>query len=68
VSRNGSIFVGASGKERAADDAELLIVTFKSIRAGATAELKVSSLVFESAAGRASAHDQPVAFRTAIIQ
>jgi hypothetical protein len=68
MSRNGSIFVGASGTERAADDAELLIVTFKSIRAGATAELKVSSLVLQSAAGRAIAHDQPVAFRTAIIQ
>jgi hypothetical protein len=60
--------VGASGRERAADDAELLIVTFKSIRAGATAELKVSSLVLQSAAGRAIAHDQPVAFRTAITQ
>jgi hypothetical protein len=67
VGRNGSIFVGASGKERAADDAELLIVTFKSIRAGAAAELKVSSLVLQGDSGRI-VHEPPAAFRTAITQ
>jgi hypothetical protein len=64
----GSIFVGASGKGAVPADAEFLIVTFKPIQAGSTAELKLSSLILQGAAGRAIVHDQPAAFRTAVVQ
>lgn len=67
VNPAGSIFIGASGKGSAAADAELLVVSFKPIRTGAT-ELQLSSVVLQGAAGRAIAHAQPAAFRTAIIQ
>jgi hypothetical protein len=49
-------------------DAELLVVTFRPIRPGATAELTLSSLVLQGASGRTIAHDRPAAFRTAIVQ
>jgi len=68
VNRAGSIFVGASGKGAVATDAEILVVTFRPIRSGATAELTVSSLLLQGAAGRAIAHDRPAAFRTTIVQ
>jgi hypothetical protein len=67
VNPGGSIFVGASGTGGAAADAEFLIVTFRPIRSGA-AELTLSSLVLQGAAGRAIAHEPPAAFRTAITQ
>jgi hypothetical protein len=67
VNPGGSIFVGASGTGGVATDAEFLIVTFRPIRSGA-AELKLSSVVLQGAAGRAIAHEPPAAFRTAIIQ
>jgi hypothetical protein len=68
VSPSGSIFVGASGKGAVPADAEFLVITFKPIQPGGTAELKLSSLILQGAAGRAIVHDQPAAFRTAIIQ
>lgn len=68
VNPAGSIFVGASGKGSPAADAELLVVRFKPIRSGVTAELKLSSVSLQGSAGRAIAHDQPAAFRTAILQ
>lgn len=64
----GSIFVGASGKGAVPADAEFLVVTFKPIRPGSTAELKLSSLILQGATGLAIVHDQPAAFRTAIVQ
>jgi len=67
VNPGGSIFVGASGTGRVAADAEFLIVTFRPIRSG-DAELKLSSLVLQGAAGGAIAHEPPAAFRTAITQ
>jgi cohesin domain-containing protein len=68
VNPGGSIFVGASGTGEVPADAEFLIVTFKPIRSGTTAELKVSSLVLQGAAGRTITHEPPAAFRTAIVQ
>ena len=68
VNPSGSIFVGASGKGAAAADAELLVVTFRPIRPGATAELTLSSVLLQSAAGRSIALDRPTAFRTSIVQ
>jgi hypothetical protein len=67
VNRAGSIFVGASGSGRAAADSELLVVTFRPILSG-PAELKVSSLLVQGAAGRAIAHEPPQAFRAAVVQ
>lgn len=68
VSPGGSIFVGATGKGAPAADAELFIVRFKPIRPAEAAELRVSALVLQGAAGRAIVHDQPAAFRTTILQ
>ncbi len=63
----GSIFVGASGAGAAPGaDAELVVVTFKPLKAGATAEVKLSSVALQGPAGRAIAHDRISAFRTAI--
>ena len=69
VNSEGSIFVGATapGAPPGAD-AELIIVTFKPIKAGATAELNVASLSLQGVAGRMVAHDQVVAFRAPITQ
>jgi hypothetical protein len=67
VNPEGSIFVGATSSAPApGSDVELLIVTFRPIKRGATAELSMSALSLQGAAGRAIAHEQPSAFRTAI--
>jgi hypothetical protein len=66
VNPAGWIFVGASSSAAAAgNDAELVIVTFKPIKSG-TAELTMGALSLQGASGRAIAHEQPTAFRTAI--
>lgn len=67
INPDGSIFVGASTAGAAPGaDAELLVVTFRPIKRGATAEVELSSLALQGAAGRAIAYDQISAFRTAI--
>jgi hypothetical protein len=68
INPEGSILIGASGKESVLADAELLIVTFKPIRPGVTAELKISTMSLHNARGRAIPHDQLAAFRTAIVR
>jgi Cohesin domain len=66
VNPEGSIFVGASSPAAAAgNDAELVIVTFRPIKRG-TAELSMGALSLQGASGRAIAHEQLGAFRTAI--
>ncbi len=67
VNPSGSITVGAFGKGDVPDDAEFVVVTFKPIRAGATTELKLSSLVLQGAAG-ALVHEPLAAFRTSVAQ
>ena len=62
----GSIFVGALSPGAAAKDAEFVVVTFRSIRAGTTAELRLSSFALHGVAGGTIAHDRPADFRTAI--
>ena len=67
VNPDGSIFVGATGQGVAPGaDAELVVVTFKPIKPGATAEVKLSSVALQGAAGRALAHNQVATFRTDI--
>jgi type IV pilus biogenesis protein PilP len=68
VNPTGMIFVGAFGKGEVAADAEFLVVTFKPIRAGTTAELKLSSLVLQGVGGSAVGHAPLAAFRTSITQ
>jgi cohesin domain-containing protein len=68
VSPQGSILVGATGEGGVAADAEFVVVTFKPIRSGATAELSLSSAVLRGDAGRAIVYDSPGAFRTTIVQ
>ncbi len=63
----GSIFVGALAPSTApGSDAELLVVTFRPLKQGATAELSMTALSLQGLAGRAIAHEQPAAFRAAI--
>jgi hypothetical protein len=67
VNPEGSIFVGASSAAAAAgNDAELVVVTFRPIKGGTTAELSMGSLSLQGASGRAIAHEQLSVFRTAI--
>jgi hypothetical protein len=63
----GSIFVGALAPSTAPGaDAELLVVTFRPLKQGATAELSMTALSLQGLAGRAVAHEQPAAFRASI--
>ena len=67
VSPEGQIFVGATSSAGAPGaDAELLVVTFRPLKRGATAELSMGALSLQGAAGRAIAHERVGAFRTAI--
>ena len=67
VNPAGSIFVGATSQPAAPGaDAELVIVTFKPIKRGATAELSMSALSLQGVAGRTIAYENVAAFRTAI--
>ena len=68
VNPGGSIFVGAFGKGAVAADAEFLVVTFKPIGSGGVAELNISSMVLQGAAGSAVVHEPVAAFRTSITQ
>jgi hypothetical protein len=67
VNPAGSIFVGAVSKLLPPGaDAELVVVTFKPLKRGVTAELGMSSLSLQGAAGRTIPHDKVAAFRAAI--
>jgi hypothetical protein len=66
MSPNGSILVGPSDALAVAADAEFIVLTFRPIRAGATAELSVTSVTLRDADGRAIALDRPPAFRVSI--
>jgi hypothetical protein len=68
VNPDGSIFVGVSNQTPAsASDAELLVLTFKSIKAVAAAEISVASLNLQGAAGRTIAYGSLTPFKTTII-
>jgi hypothetical protein len=67
VSPDGAIFVGASAAVPAPGaDAELVVVTFRPLKAGTTAEVSMSALSLQGAAGRSIAHEPPAAFRASI--
>ena len=67
VNPAGSIFVGAVSKPLPPGaDAELVVVTFKPLKSGATAELGMSSLSLQGAQGRTIPHEQLAVFRAAI--
>jgi hypothetical protein len=67
VSPDGAIFVGATAAAPAPGaDAELVVVTFRPLKAGTTAEVSMSALSLQGAAGRSIAHEQPAAFRASI--
>ncbi len=69
VNPGGTIFVGVSSRGAgAAADAELLVMTFKPVKAGATAEVNVASLNLQGNAGRSIAHAQLDSFRTSITR
>ncbi|HET7200780.1 MAG TPA: cohesin domain-containing protein [Burkholderiales bacterium] len=68
VNPDGSIFIGVSNQNpAAASDAEMLVLTFKPIRAAASAEISVASLNLQGAAGRTIAYNGLAPFRTTII-
>jgi hypothetical protein len=66
VSPNGSILVGGFGAAAVPSDAEIVVLSFRPIRAGATADLVISSVTIQGAEGRAIVPDRPI-FRTNII-
>jgi len=67
VNSDGSIFVGVSNQTPAsASDAEMLVLTFKPIKAVAAAEISVASLNLQGAAGRTIAYNGLTPFRTTI--
>lgn len=68
VTRGGSILVGASKTNLPAADVDFLIVTFKAIRTGEPAELKISSIELTDLDGEVVAHQPPPIFRTSIQQ
>src|SRR6267378_3151867 len=68
VNSEGSIFVGVSNQTPAsASDAEMLVLTFKSIKAVAAVEISVASLNLQGAAGRTIAYGSLTPFKTTII-
>src|SRR5712691_8015238 len=68
VNSDGSIFIGVSNQTPApASDAEMLVLTFKSIKAAAAAEISVASLNLQGAAGRTIAYGSVTPFKTTII-
>jgi len=64
----GSIYIGVSNRAAPApaNDAELLVLTFKPIKAGTSAELSVAALNLQSTAGRPVAYNALGAFKTTI--
>jgi len=66
VAPGGSILIGATTSAASAADVDFLVVTFRPIRAGATAELKVASLELTNDEGTGIEHVPPKAFRTSI--
>jgi hypothetical protein len=67
VNPAGSIFVGAVSKPvPPGADAELVVVTFKPLKRGVTAELAMSSLSLQGDAGRTIPHQKVAVFRAAI--
>src|SRR6266852_310154 len=67
VNPDGSIFVGVSNLTPAyPSDAEMLVLTFKPIKAVAAAEISVASLNLQGAAGRTIAYNGVTPFRTTI--
>ena len=64
---DGSIFVGASIQHPAsASGAELLVLTFRTVKTAAAAELSIASLNLQGARGQAVAFSQPAALKIAI--
>lgn len=67
VNPAGSIFVGAVSKPLPPGaDAELIVVTFKPLKRGVTAELGMSSLSLQGAEGRTIPHQRVAVYRAAI--
>jgi Cohesin domain len=63
----GSIFVGASIQGPAsASGAELVVLTFRTVKTAAAAELSIASLNLHGAGGQVVAFSQPAAFKISI--
>jgi hypothetical protein len=68
VNAEGSIFVGASAAGAAPGaDAELVVVTFKPVKAGATAGLSMAALSLQGPAGSPVAYAQLADYRAPIV-
>lgn len=68
IDPSGSILVSASGASAPADDAELVILSFKPVRAAPSAEVKLAALSLQRGAGVPLPSEPLGAFRTAITQ
>jgi len=64
---DGTIFVGASGRGAAPGaDAELVVLTFRPRRAGATAQVSLGAVALQGLSGLDLSHEGPSNFRTSI--
>jgi hypothetical protein len=67
ISPHGSILIAASGPAAVPADADLMVISFRAVSAGQSAEVVVSSITIQDAKGASIAADVPV-FRTRIIR
>jgi hypothetical protein len=68
VSPEGSIFVGASAAGASpGEDAELLVVTFRPVKAGAMAGLSMAAMNLQNAGGGPVSYAGPPAYRAATV-
>lgn len=66
IDPSGTVIVAASGAGAAAVDAELVILSFKPVRAAAAAEVRLAALQLQRGAGAPLPNEPIAAFRTAI--
>jgi hypothetical protein len=66
VNPEGHIFVGVSGPGNIPLDAELVVLTFKPLKAAPAAEVRISSLLLQGKVGKPIPVEQLAAYRTAI--
>lgn len=66
IDPSGAIIVNASGAAASATDAELLILSFKPLRAAPSAEVRLAALLLQGPVGVSIPSEPLAAFRTAI--
>jgi len=66
INPSGTIFVGATGAGSAANDADLLVLSFRPLKPAPVAEVKIAALTLQGTVGKPIAVEPVAAYRTAI--